>query len=114
MGNVLLIIGLAFLTLIGSSGAYLLKRGADKLHLSPLGIITNMHLIGGLLVYVLTTIVYIIILKFVDLSILYPLSSITYIWTSIISVRFFGERMNRFKWGGVALIILGVLLTSLS
>jgi len=47
-------------------------------------------------------------LKGGDLSILYPFVSVTYVWVALLSVRFLGEKMNKFKWIGIAMIILGV------
>jgi uncharacterized membrane protein len=47
-------------------------------------------------------------LKGGDLSVLYPFVALAYIWVSLLSVKFLGEKMNKFKWLGIALIIIGV------
>ena len=63
---------------------------------------------GGVALYGVGTVLFIPALRGGDLSVLYPFVSLNYIWVSLLSVRFLGEKMNRLKWLGVALIILGV------
>lgn len=43
-----------------------------------------------------------------ELSILYPIIALTYVWVTILSVVFFNERINAFKAVGVLTVILGV------
>jgi uncharacterized membrane protein len=45
-----------------------------------------------------------------ELSVLYPLVSLGYVWVCLLSIRFLGERMNSVKWTGVAFIVAGVAL----
>ncbi len=95
-------------TLVGAFGPILLKKASAK-RLSKLGsLLTNYHLFGGVALYALGTILFIPSLKGGDLSVLYPFVALTYIWVSLLSVRFLGETMNRMKWAGIALIITGV------
>ena len=58
--------------------------------------------------YALGTVLFIPALKGGDLSILYPFVALTYIWVSLLSVKFLGEKMNFMKWMGISLIIVGV------
>ena len=69
---------------------------------------TNYHLFGGVGLYAIGTILFIPALKGGELSVLYPFVALNYIWVSLLSVKFLGEKMNRFKWLGIALIIIGV------
>lgn len=95
-------------TLIGAFGPILLKKASAK-RLSKLGsLVTNYHLFGGVALYAIGTILFIPALKGGDLSVLYPFVSLSYIWVSLLSIKFLGERMNKFKWLGIALIIIGV------
>lgn len=95
-------------TLVGAFGPILLKKASAK-RLSKLGsLLTNYHLFGGVALYALGTILFIPALKGGDLSVLYPFVALTYIWVSLLSVKFLGESMNRLKWAGIALIIIGV------
>ncbi len=103
-------------TFIGSFGALFFKKGADRLKGKNMlrKTINNPPLLTGLFLYGLSTIPFMIALKHGELSIIYPAVSTQYVWVSIISVEFLGEKMGALKWSGVALILLGVVLISLA
>jgi len=63
---------------------------------------------GGIALYAVGTALFIPALKGGDLSILYPFVSVTYVWVALLSVKYLGEKMNKYKWAGITLIILGV------
>lgn len=94
--------------IVGAYGSILLKKGADKLNFRFKSIIRNKPLIIGLTIYVLGTIAYIIALRGGELSLLYPLVSTQYVWICLFSQKLLGEKMNRWKWLGIALILIGV------
>lgn len=95
-------------TLIGAFGPILLKKGSAKKLSKIKSLATNYHLFGGIGLYAIGTILFIHALKGGDLSVLYPLVALSYVWVSLLSVKFLGEKMNKFKWIGVLLIIIGV------
>jgi len=95
-------------TLVGSFGPILLKKASSKKLSSISSLMKNYHLFGGVALYAVGTILFIPALKGGDLSILYPFVALTYIWVSLLSVKFLGEKMNKVKWSGIALIIIGV------
>lgn len=106
-------IGLVLLAcLLGSFGPIMLKKASDK-PFKIKGILTNYYLIGGFLFYGLGTILFIPALKGGELSVLYPLVATTYIWVSIWSIKFLKEKMNKQKWMGILLIIIGVIFIGL-
>ena len=74
----------------------------------------NKKLIAGLSLYAIATIIFIPALKGGELSVLYPFVALSYVWVSLLSVRFLKERMNIHKWLGILLIIIGVILIGLS
>jgi multidrug transporter EmrE-like cation transporter len=45
-----------------------------------------------------------------ELSMLYPIIALTYVWVSVLSIYFFHDQMNLFKGIGIALVIGGVAL----
>ena len=96
--------------IIGAYGGILLKKGADTLKFKFKAMIRNKFLINGVLLYGLSIVLYIIALKGGELSILYPLVSTTYIWIAIFSQKLLKEKMNKYKWLGIALILIGVSL----
>ncbi len=110
----------AAFTIVAAFGAVFFKRGSAKfaLSLNPLKFavssLRNTNLMVGIFLYAAPTPVYLWALKHADLSLIYPVNSLTYIWVSLLSVKFLGEKMNRHKWLGVACIILGVSLLAYS
>ena len=97
-------------TLVGAFGPILLKKASAKKLSSIKALSTNYHLFGGVALYALGTLLFIPALKGGDLSVLYPFVALAYVWVSLLSVKFLGEKMNRMKWLGIALIITGVSL----
>lgn len=95
-------------TLVGAFGPILLKKASEKKLSSIKELSTNYHLFGGVALYGLGTLLFIPALKGGDLSVLYPFVALTYVWVSLLSVKFLGEKMNRLKWLGIAMIIIGV------
>ena len=97
-----------FATLIGAFGPIFLKKASAR-RLSDLkSVMSNSSLFAGLIFYAIGTLLFIPALKGGELSVLYPLVSLTYVWVSFLSVRFLQEKMNNFKWIGIGLIIIGV------
>jgi len=103
---VLVIVG----CVIGAYGGILLKKASATLKPTLSSVIHNRYLISGVLIYGIGTVMYIIALRGGELSILYPLIATSYIWTAIFSQRLLGEKMNRNKWIGIILILIGVSL----
>src|SRR3989344_7815309 len=100
-------------SMIGSFGPILLKKASAK-KLSKISLlITNYNLFGGVALYAIATIMFIPALKGGELSVLYPFVALVYIWVSLLSVKFLGEKMNKLKWLGIASIIMGVSLIGL-
>ncbi|MDO8510535.1 MAG: EamA family transporter [Nanoarchaeota archaeon] len=56
----------------------------------------------------------IIALKFSDLSLLYPLTGLSYAWTAIYSAYFLKEKVNKYTWAGIAFTVSGVFLIGVS
>ncbi|MDX2152692.1 MAG: hypothetical protein SFV54_18265 [Bryobacteraceae bacterium] len=105
-GSVLLV----FLsTFIGAIAQMLIKTGAATLTgTGPLAMITNPRLMAGYSLYGLVTGLIILALRKGQLSILYPIISLTYVWVTILSVFVLNESLNPFKLLGVSVIVVGV------
>ena len=115
MATQLWAIGLVLLAnVVGGFGAIFLKKASDKLSLKLKSIIKNKYLIGGVGFYGLSTIIFIPALKGGELSVLYPFVATVYIWVSLLSIKMLGEKMNKFKWLGILLIIIGVSFIGLA
>ena len=109
MATELWAIGLVILaTLIGALGPIYMKKGAKKFRLDIKALLHNWELILGIGFYGLSTIAFIPALRGGELSVLYPFVSLSYVWVSLLSIKILNEKMNKFKWLGIALIIIGV------
>jgi multidrug transporter EmrE-like cation transporter len=71
-------------------------------------IVTNVPLFAGYALYGISTMLLVMALRKAQLSILYPIISLTYVWVAILSVVIFHESMNGFKLAGLITVIAGV------
>ena len=97
-------------TFLASTAQILFKATANDLVFDIVKIITNYELLIGLLLYLVGGILVIIAFRYGEITILYPLLATSYIWVNLLSNYFFDERINIFKWMGIAAIIIGVSL----
>jgi drug/metabolite transporter (DMT)-like permease len=95
-------------TLFAAVGSFYLKKGVMGRSLMHVWRIPALW--GGGFFHGLALITYITALKNLELSLIYPLVSITYIWTTILAVYYLGEKINFWKIAGLAGILLGVML----
>lgn len=108
--SILLVLAASF---IGSFGAVFLKLGAGRLHRELHSLLLNWRLAVGIALYLLSFVFYYLGLRKGELSVLYPMVALGYIWTMIWSRMVFDEPFTRRKLGGLALIIAGVVLLNL-
>ena len=98
-------------TLFGAAAQILIKSGANTLTSSnPLAMITNLPLMAGYSLYGISTVMLVLALRDGELSILYPVISLTYVWVTFLSLLLFKESMNPYKLLGVLIIVLGVAI----
>ena len=100
-----------FCTLFGVGAQFLIKTSANQVASITLeSLLTNWALWGGLALYGISTGLLILALRDGELSLLYPVISLTYVWVTILSVTVFDERLTLAKAVGVSIIVLGVAL----
>lgn len=97
---------------IGSFGAVFLKAGAGRIN-SMRTLIVNPKLAGGVTLFLFSTVFYLIGIRHGELSVLYPMVSLGYVWTLFWSRLFFGEPLTRNKFAGLGLILLGIVFLGL-
>jgi len=102
-----------FSTVIGAIGAIFLKKAASDFSVK-LKFLLNKDFLLGMLFYTISIIIYLFALKFGELSVLFPTASTIYVWVSILSQKYLEEKMNGFKWFGILMILVGVILLTLS
>lgn len=102
---------LIVMTLLGSVASLFLKKasGSDGI----IGMLKNINLYIGGMLYLASAVVNIIVLKKMEYSIVLPLTSITYIWTMVLSYMILKEKITKKKIGGVVLILIGAVCVSI-
>lgn len=86
---------------------------ADALHFVIIAI-GNPFLWCALLSVLVLFCVWITILSKIDLSVAVPVASFSYITIPLVSIIFLGEKITFLRWAGIAFILAGVILVSLS
>lgn len=107
----ILYVMLLIMTVMGSVASLFLKKasGGDGI----VGLLKNINLYIGGFLYVGSAVLNIILLRYLDYSVVLPLTSLTYIWTMIISHLVLKEKISVKKMAGVALILVGAVLVSI-
>lgn len=101
---VLVIIG----SVIGSYGTFVLKKGAN-LH-TFWEIFRTKYFWWGVILNGISIPFYVMALRLEQLSFVYPLVSVSYIWTTLFSVKYLGEKMDGWKYLGLAGVVAGIVL----
>jgi multidrug transporter EmrE-like cation transporter len=104
-----------FSTLTAATGQLLIKHGTNTLTTDIRSIATNIPLIAGYGLYGFSAAVLIVALKYGELSVLYPIYGMNFIWVAIASPIVFAgqDAMNAMKWAGVLSVVVGVSLIGL-
>jgi len=108
-GFALILIGV----LLNAAAQLLLKAGTNA---APLGIALALepHILGGLVCYVVSVVVWIVALSRVPVSMAYPMLSIGYVVNAVAAWYLLGESLNAMRWAGIGVILLGVFLVARS
>ena len=99
-------------TLVAGAGQVLNKTGTNLLGAHPTlaTVITDVPLIAGVTLYGFGAVLMVLALRHGELSVLYPLISLSYVWVAILSVWIFRENMNPLKIAGICVIMAGVAI----
>lgn len=108
---------LAAFLILGITGQFLFKTqmnktGAIKFDISIIKIFFKPLIIAGLLCYGLATICWLSVLSKLELSLAYPLMSLSYVLVILVGIIFFKEKVTLSRWFGVILICIGVIFIS--
>ena len=109
-------------TLSAASGQILIKMGVNDVDVQIIDkiladfniVLTLVPLAVGYFLYALAAGMLIIALKYGQLSVLYPIYAMNFVWVAVMSPVFFeSDSMSPLKWAGVAAIVVGVSLIGL-
>jgi multidrug transporter EmrE-like cation transporter len=105
---------------LGVIGQLFLKQGLTQLgeytlktvvtHLPQ--IFSNLLVLGGFLCYLVSSILWIVVVSRVPLSYAYPMIGLGYVFIVLLSIIIFKEEVSLVRWIGVGAICLGVFLIS--
>lgn len=102
---------LLIMTILGSVASLFLKKASGSE--SFVIMLKNVNLYIGGFLYLMSAVLNIWILRYLDYSVVLPLTSFTYIWTMAISYMVLNEKITKKKISGVCLILIGAICVSL-
>jgi multidrug transporter EmrE-like cation transporter len=102
-------------TIICAAAQLLIKSGAGTLNdTNPtvvqmvIRMILTPALFAGYSLYGISTVLLVLALRHAELSLLYPVFAMNYVWVTILSVVVLHEAMNPYKLAGITIIVAGV------
>jgi uncharacterized membrane protein len=95
-------------TVTGAAAQILMKVGMTHFQPNVWAILTNFRLLAGYALYGLNTLLMVLALRDGELSMLYPIIALTYVWVTLLSYTLLREPPNAFKNMGIAIIMIGV------
>lgn len=113
MINIVYYLLIIVMSAFGGFAGLFLKKASSSLH-GIKSLIFNLNLYIGGFLYLMGAFINIYVLKYLDYSIVLPLTSITYIWTMIISYFKLNEKITGKKIMGVLCIFIGAVFIALS
>jgi uncharacterized membrane protein len=95
-------------TILGAAAQLLMKVGMSHFQPTLPALLTNYQLIFGYVLYGINTLLLVLALKDGELSMLYPIIALTYVWVTLLSYLVLAEPPNVWKNVGIATIVIGV------
>jgi multidrug transporter EmrE-like cation transporter len=95
-------------TVLGAAAQILMKIGMGHFRPDPVAIATNLPLVAGYVLYGMNTLLLVLALKEGELSMLYPIIALTYVWVTLLSYWLLREPANVYKNIGITTIVVGV------
>jgi multidrug transporter EmrE-like cation transporter len=95
-------------TILGAAAQILMKVGMSHFRPDPIALATNLPLVAGYVLYGLNTLMLVLALKDGELSMLYPIIALTYVWVTLLSYLLLHEPPNLYKDIGITTIVAGV------
>jgi uncharacterized membrane protein len=110
IGALIVAAGIACGQILLKLAAQALPRPGNLTLSSILEIFLNPYLIAACLVVGLTTLIWMWVLSMAELSKVYPLVALTFVFVPLASIFFFKEESSIALWAGSFLIIAGVYI----
>ncbi len=97
-------------SLLGAFGSFFFKKANTELSLSLKIIIQNYALFLGFSLFGLSSLVYLFALNLSKLTVIYPISSFSYVWSLFIGRYLLQEKITLLKIFGIIFIITGITI----
>lgn len=98
-------------SILGAVGQYLYKSGAETAGGSVVSYLTNPRLLGGVFCYIAVMVLFVAAFKKGgELSVLYPIYALTFIWGALLAWHFYGTPIKPVNVGGMILLVSGMYL----
>lgn len=115
--NLLLIV---FTVFLNTSGQFMMKAGINRIGKIDLSrfleflprVVTSGFVIGGFVAYAFSAVLWIVILSRAELSWAFPMVSLSYVLTAVLSPFLLGETFSLQRFIGILVICAGVFLVS--
>ena len=108
------ILGVIVASIVGAWGAFFLKVGADRSNLQLLALRVDPRVVLGLSLYFSSSVLYIICLRGGELSVLYPIAALVYVWSTVLAKWRLNEEVNAQKMLGLVILMAGIILVTFS
>jgi uncharacterized membrane protein len=95
-------------TVFGAAAQILMKIGMTHFEPRLAAILMNIPLMTGYCLYGLNTLMMVLALREGELSMLYPIIALTYVWVTLLSYGLLHEEPNFYKNVGITTIVIGV------
>ena len=102
----------SFGSLIGSYGMVLFKKASGEIS-NIFKLIINYKFIIGASLNFIGVLIFVYALRFGDLSTLYPMAGLNYVWVALFSKFLLKEKVNGYKWARISMILLAVIFIGL-
>jgi drug/metabolite transporter (DMT)-like permease len=115
MINIVIILSVLF----SSTSQLLLKKGVETISVPEnssdiiiflFDVITNWYLVSGILFQIIALLIWLYVLKFVEVSYAYPFISLGFIFVLLSGYLIFGETLNFNKIIGILIIGFGIVI----
>jgi drug/metabolite transporter (DMT)-like permease len=95
-------------------GQTMLKLAADtsKIESAPLGGLLNRYFFVAITLYAVLTVLWIWLLRYIPLAKAYPFAALVFIFTPMLAVIFFGDKISFVNGIGMFMIVCGLLLAA--
>jgi multidrug transporter EmrE-like cation transporter len=120
--NISVISLILFGVLLNASAQLLLKAGMERIgqfafswsNALPIGmqVAANPYVLIGLACYVISVMVWLLVLSRIDVSVAYPMVSLGYVVNALIAYYWLGEELSFLRILGIVIILFGVFLVA--